>query len=74
MPATLPSLGAGAPVLAEAITVEPFTLPDAMTCAALRPATRAQGLSLGDRACLALGRRLSVPVLTGGPAMGGPRP
>jgi PIN domain nuclease of toxin-antitoxin system len=27
-------------------------------------ATRAAGLSLGDRACLALGRRLGIPALT----------
>lgn len=30
----------------------------------LRTATRRRGLSLGDRACLALARRLDVPVLT----------
>lgn len=30
----------------------------------LRPATRAYGLSLGDRACLALARRLRVPAIT----------
>lgn len=30
----------------------------------LRGATRAAGLSLGDRACLTLGRQLNLPVLT----------
>lgn len=30
----------------------------------LRPLTRSRGLSLGDRACLALGQRLDLPVLT----------
>lgn len=30
----------------------------------LRPATRSRGLSLGDRACLALGLREGLPVLT----------
>jgi ribonuclease VapC len=30
----------------------------------LRPATRTRGLSIGDRACLALGQRESLPVLT----------
>ena len=30
----------------------------------LRPATRSRGLSLGDRACLTLGERLNLPVLT----------
>jgi len=30
----------------------------------MRPATRAHGLSLGDRACLALGVAAGIPVLT----------
>ena len=30
----------------------------------LRPLTRRAGLSLGDRACLALARRMGLPVLT----------
>ena len=30
----------------------------------LRPTTRSSGLSLGDRACLALGSQLELPVLT----------
>ncbi len=30
----------------------------------LRPLTRAAGLSMGDRACLALARMLSLPVVT----------
>ncbi len=30
----------------------------------LRPHTRQQGLSLGDRACLALARRLGLPAVT----------
>jgi ribonuclease VapC len=63
-PRSLPSLGAGAPILPQNVTVEPFTLPDAILCAALRPVTRPKGLSLGDRACIALGRRLGAPVLT----------
>lgn len=37
---------------------------DAARTAALRPSTRRQGLSLGDRACLALAQRLMLPVLT----------
>lgn len=37
---------------------------DAVVAAELRPATRRNGLSLGDRACLALGRRLDATVLT----------
>jgi ribonuclease VapC len=41
-----------------AIATEPFTVADAVEAARLRPLTRAAGLSLGDRACLALARRL----------------
>jgi ribonuclease VapC len=37
---------------------------DALTMARLRLSTRPFGLSLGDRACLALGVRLGLPVLT----------
>jgi PIN domain nuclease of toxin-antitoxin system len=51
-------------VIGAAITVEPFTLPDAIDTARLRALTREHGLSLADRACLALGRRLGLPVLT----------
>jgi PIN domain nuclease of toxin-antitoxin system len=47
-----------------AITVEPFTTADAIDAARLRPLTRDAGLSLGDRACLALARRLGTPALT----------
>jgi ribonuclease VapC len=47
-----------------AITVEPFTAADAIETARLRPLTRVAGLSLGDRACLALARRLGAPALT----------
>jgi ribonuclease VapC len=43
--------------------VEP-TLEDAVTVARLRVPTRAYGLSLGDRFCLATGLRLRWPVLT----------
>jgi len=47
-----------------AITIEPFDTADAVEVARLRPLTNRAGLSLGDRACLALARRLSCPVLT----------
>ena len=47
-----------------AITVEPFTAADAIETGRLRPLTRDAGLSLGDRACLALARRLDAPALT----------
>lgn len=47
----------------------PFEVADfgqtlAYEAAALRPATRHLRLSLGDRACLALARRLGVPAVT----------
>jgi ribonuclease VapC len=47
-----------------AITVHPFTAVDAIEAARLRPLTRTAGLSLGDRACLALARRLDGVALT----------
>ena len=47
-----------------AIAVEPFTTTDAIEVARLRPLTQSAGLSLADRACLALASRLSTPVLT----------
>ena len=46
------------------IEIEPFTATDAERAAALWPATRKLGLSLGDRACLALASRLDRPALT----------
>ena len=41
-----------------------FTEEDAFQTGALRPLTRRLGLSLGDRACLALGLRSKLPVYT----------
>lgn len=41
-----------------------FDETQAMECAWLREPTRAAGLSLGDRACLALAKHLALPVLT----------
>lgn len=48
----------------QALVVEPLTEADCVEVARLRPMTRALGLSLADRACLALAKRLAVPVLT----------
>lgn len=45
------------------LEVEPFDEVDASVVGALRPRTRALGLSLADRACLALGLRLGRPIL-----------
>ncbi len=44
------------------IDVHPFDGTDAVIGAALSPVTRPAGLSLGDRACLALAQRLGLPV------------
>jgi PIN domain nuclease of toxin-antitoxin system len=46
------------------LDVVPFDAELALAAGLLRPLTRLAGLSLGDRACLALGMRLHVPVLT----------
>ena len=54
----------GSLVLPEVLAIEPFTADDARVTSGLRPATRDKDVSLGDRACLALGLRLALPVLT----------
>jgi ribonuclease VapC len=41
-----------------------FDEPQARSAARLHPLTRRAGLSLGDRACLALGQSLNRPVVT----------
>lgn len=41
-----------------------FDAEQADRCAELRPSTRAAGLSLGDRVCLALAQRLALPAMT----------
>jgi PIN domain nuclease of toxin-antitoxin system len=46
------------------LKVYPFDEATALPAAMLRPQTKALGLSFGDRACLALGVRLSAPILT----------
>ena len=48
-----------------------FDAEGAFTAGLLRPDTRAAGLSLGDRACLALGKQRGVPVLTADQSWGG---
>lgn len=54
-----------------AVEIEPVTTADAAEIARLRPLTRAAGLSLGDRACLALARRLTAEALTADTAWSG---
>ncbi len=51
-------------VLFSALLVEEFTHDDSIEAARLRPLTRHLGLSLADRACLALASRMEFPVLT----------
>jgi ribonuclease VapC len=46
------------------LEIMPFTAPLAEMTARLRPATRQAGLSLGDRACLALAAVLDLPAVT----------
>jgi ribonuclease VapC len=50
--------------LGAVLRIEPLTEADAVAIAGLRPATRAAGLGLGDRACLALAKRLGAKCLT----------
>ena len=73
--ATLISRGATAAdvsALVEDLPLEvvPFTAEDAEAAGLLRASTKALGLSLGDRACLALGQRLRAHVLTADRAWG----
>ncbi len=49
---------------ARGLEVVPFDRSLALAAGFLRPLTRELGLSLGDRACLALGRVRGQPVLT----------
>lgn len=48
------------------LTVVPYTEEDARTAANLVVEIRPLSLSLGDRSCLATGKRLALPILTGG--------
>jgi ribonuclease VapC len=51
-------------LVAAQVVVEPFNVADADTAAALIATGKRLGLSLGDRACLALAKRLGAPALT----------
>lgn len=46
------------------IDIVPLTAQHARAAAGLRPGTQPLGLSLGDRACLALARERSLPAVT----------
>ena len=56
----------------EALELEviPFEVEQAMLTGGLRLETRALGLSLGDRACLAASRNLGLPIFTADRAWG----
>lgn len=51
-------------LIGSGITIVAFDHEDALLAAKLRTQTKKLGLSLGDRACLALGRKLQLPVMT----------
>ena len=51
-------------IVGQALVIWPFDDALAQETARLRRQTKAAGLSIGDRACLALGRSLRTPVLT----------
>lgn len=53
------------------LRVEPFTVADAELAASLHPQASRLGLSLADRACLALAVRLNLPVMTADRAWAG---
>lgn len=46
------------------LQIEAFTEEDGIEAADLRPRSKSQGLSFGDRACLALAARYEVPTVT----------
>jgi len=52
------------PPLRAQVEVVAFTDTDAPTAAQLYPYVSSKGLSLGDRACLALAQRLTAPAVT----------
>ena len=60
----LPAPEAARAVAILGLEVAPMTEGQAQRSAELRPATRTAGLSLGDRACLALAMELGAPALT----------
>jgi ribonuclease VapC len=45
------------------LSLEPLTEADCIEIARLRPLKKARGLSLADRACLALSKRLNIPIV-----------
>jgi PIN domain nuclease of toxin-antitoxin system len=62
--AGVPTGGLQADLQAVGLRVHPFDAEDAACAADLWASTRKLGLSLGDRACLALAKRLRLPAYT----------
>ncbi len=60
----MPAADARQAVEGMGVEVVPFDDEQAQLTGALRPATRLLGLSLGDRACLALAQLRSIPAVT----------
>jgi ribonuclease VapC len=54
----------GAGLIGGVVRIEPITEEDCIEIARLRRTTKAQGLSLANRSCLALASRLGVPAVT----------
>ena len=63
-------VGLGDAIAAEGMVVVPFTADHAESAAEVWPRMRAAGLSLADRACLALALRYGVPAITADRAWG----
>jgi ribonuclease VapC len=63
-PDTVTNLLTNQGLLNNALVIAPFDADLAQATAKLRPLTRSSGLSLGDRACLAIGIQTQLPVLT----------
>lgn len=57
-------------IAALGLQIIPFDEEDAAASGTLRAETRSHGLSLGDRACLGLAKRMGVPALTADRAWG----
>lgn len=64
MDSGIPSARVRARLSRHGLTTVPFDEEDALLAAELRALTRGAGLSLGDRACLALAKRRGLPALT----------
>ena len=63
--------GAGQSLVRLGTRIIPFEYVDILPTARLRALTRTAGLSLGDRACLALAQRLRLPAVTADRAWAG---